>query len=130
MAGNTGPTVYYDGACPLCEREVGFYRRQKGAGQICWVDVARIDAAEVAPDLRREEALARFTVRDTDGRIVSGGKAFTLIWKHLPRFRWLAALCEWQPFAWVLDRAYTLVLNHRPLLQAMASDRAARRRRK
>lgn len=119
--GHGRPIAYYDGACPLCAREIGFYRRQEGADRIDWVDISRIDAADVAPDLPRAKALARFTVRDVDGALVSGSGAFTRIWLRLPRFRWLAKIFASQPFAWLLEQAYRLFLKLRPRLQAMAS---------
>ena len=31
MSGQTRLTVYYDGACPVCSSEMGFYQRQDGA---------------------------------------------------------------------------------------------------
>ena len=112
------PVAYYDGACPLCAREIGFYRQQKGADGICWIDIGTMGAV---PDLSREQALARFTVRKTDGILVSGSRAFTLIWNELPRFRWLAALFKTPFLAWLLDKAYGLFLIVRPFMQAMAS---------
>lgn len=126
MSGHDRPTAYYDGACPLCAREIGFYRRQNGADRICWVDISGSGTMDVAPDLAREEALARFTVRDADGSLASGGRAFTLIWIQLPRFRWLAKLFDIQPFAWLLDQAYGIFLKLRPRLQAMALSREVR----
>lgn len=126
MSGHDGPTAYYDGACPLCAREIGFYRRQDGADRICWVDISDIDTVDVAPDLTREQALTRFTVRDADGSLVSGGRAFTRIWMRLPLFRWLATVFEIQPFNWLLDQAYDLFLKLRPRLQAMAAPREVR----
>ncbi len=62
-----GPTAYYDGACPLCAREIAFYRRQAGAKRIRWINVSGLSGDEVAPDLSRDAALARFHVRDIDG---------------------------------------------------------------
>ena len=121
LFGHDRPTAYYDGACPLCAREIGFYRRQEGADQICWVDISSIDTIDVAPDLSREHAIARFTVRDVDGSLVSGSRAFTKIWMCLPRFRWLAKVFAVQPFAWLLGQAYRLFLKLRPRLQAMAA---------
>lgn len=111
--------VYYDGACPLCTREIGFYKCQEGADQLLWVDVSAIEGANVAPDLRREQALARLTVRDEDGRLVSGSGAFIRIWLRLPRFRWLARLFQVPPFPWLLHQAYEIFLLVRPYLQAM-----------
>ena len=126
MSGHDRPIAYYDGACLLCAREIAFYRRQNGADRICWVDISGIDTLDVAPDLAREEALARFTVRDADGSLVSGGRAFPLIWKQLPRFRWLAKIFDIQPFAWSLGHAYGIFLKLRPRLQAMALSREVR----
>lgn len=111
------PTAYYDGACPLCAREIAFYRQQKGADRIRWVDIGTMDDA---PDLPREQAVSRFTVRDSDGELVSGSGAFTLIWNELPRFQWLAVLFSIPPLAWLLSKAYDVFLVLRPRLQVMA----------
>ena len=34
------PRVFFDGACPLCAREIEFYQKQEGASRIAWVDGA------------------------------------------------------------------------------------------
>ncbi|MDI1286727.1 MAG: DCC1-like thiol-disulfide oxidoreductase family protein [Reyranella sp.] len=118
-----GPTAYYDGACLLCAREIAFYRRQAGARRIRWIDVSGLGGDEVSPDLSRDAALARFHVRDIDGRLISGGAAFALVWKNLPRFRWLATLLAPRPFTWILDRLYTAFLKIRPRLQSFVRSR-------
>ena len=33
-------TIYYDGSCPLCRREIAFYRRQPGSERLDWMDVS------------------------------------------------------------------------------------------
>lgn len=38
-------SVFYDGDCPLCQREIAFYRRRSGAERIRWIDVASCDEA-------------------------------------------------------------------------------------
>ena len=38
-------TLYYDGACPLCAREIAFYRNLKGASDIRWTDVSTARSA-------------------------------------------------------------------------------------
>ncbi|MGR8950345.1 MAG: thiol-disulfide oxidoreductase DCC family protein [Gammaproteobacteria bacterium] len=120
------PTVFFDGACPLCAREIAFYRRRVGSENIEWVDVSRSsDEGEVAPGLRREQLLARFHVQTVDGRIVSGGAAFTALWSALPRFRWVGKLFRLPPLASLLDRLYELFLHLRPHLQAILSRRSS-----
>ncbi|NQW49897.1 MAG: DUF393 domain-containing protein [Rhodospirillales bacterium] len=123
-------TAYYDGACPLCAREINFYRRQKGADQVSWVDISVMDCVNIAPDLPRKAALARFTMRDFDGNLVSGSRAFISVWKRLPHFRWLAIIFSIQPLAWLLEKAYGLFLKTRPRLQALALRREMGRRQK
>ena len=76
---SAGPTVYYDGSCALCSIEIAHYRRQAGAEAIEWVDVGH-EAADPGPGLSREAAMARFHVRDANGRLVSGAAGFALVW--------------------------------------------------
>lgn len=121
-----GLTVFYDGACPLCRREIGFYRDRRGADALDWVDVSAAQEAEVAPGLSREHALARFHVRDRAGRLMSGGAAFAAIWRSLPGFRLLGRLFSLRPLALILERAYRLFLRIRPRLQKLAADSDSR----
>ena len=73
MARQKELTVFYDGACPLCEREISFYQRQAGSDRLCWVDVSSVPDGEVAPGLSRDQALNRFHVLSADGTLASGG---------------------------------------------------------
>ncbi|MGD8977265.1 MAG: demethoxyubiquinone hydroxylase family protein [Gammaproteobacteria bacterium] len=120
-------TVFYDGACPLCDREISFYRRREGAGSVRWVDVSQAHQDMLAPDLTREQALARFHVRDGTGELTSGGAAFTRLWSELPGFRTLGRIFRLPPLAWLLERGYDLFLRFRPRLQSLAADRAEER---
>ncbi|ALT77981.1 thiol-disulfide oxidoreductase DCC family protein [Paucibacter sp. KCTC 42545] len=86
------PTLYFDGACPVCSREVAMYRSQPGAEHIQWLDVARCEPGELGPGLSREAAMARLHWRHPDGRLVSGAQAFTTLWQTLPRWAWLGRL--------------------------------------
>lgn len=119
-------TVFYDGACPLCRREIGFYQGMRGADGVRWVDVSRSSAGEVAPGLSKHQALARLHVADGNGRLHSGGAAFAAIWRSLPIFRPLGRLFGMAPLAWCLERAYRLFLRFRPRLQAVAMRNSSR----
>lgn len=112
--------VFFDGACPLCRREIGFYQRRRGADRFKWVDVSRLPDGPVADAVSRDEMLARFHVRGADGELVSGGAAFALLWAALPGFRLLGRLLLAAPLRWVLDPAYDLFLRLRPALQSVA----------
>ena len=107
-------TVYYDGGCPICRREIGAYRTMDGAERLGWVDVAD-PATDPGDDLDREAALARLHVRDADGRLVSGAAAFAAMWRAFPRTRALGRLAGTRPALAVLEPAYRLFLRARPL---------------
>ena len=88
----TRTTMFYDGSCPLCRREVAHYRRLDQAGRVRWQDIAE-DAAELtAHGIGREQAMRRLHALDAEGRLVSGAWAFAAIWRELPGYRWLARL--------------------------------------
>lgn len=110
-------TVFYDGDCPLCRREIGFYQRRKGAGRIEWRDVSALPAGAVAKGLSKCEAMARFHVMDADGAYFSGAEGFAKLWAALPSFRWLGLAAQVKPVLWLLERLYEWFLTVRPRLQ-------------
>ena len=117
-------TVLYDGACPLCRREIGVYRGLQSSTPVCFSDVS--DAAlplpsALPPGTTREQLLARFHVRDSDGQLLSGAQAFLALWAALPGWRWLALVGRLPGAAWVMEHLYDLFLRWRPTLQRLAS---------
>ena len=108
-------TVYYDGACPVCSREIALYQRQAGAQALAWVDVSHSSAESLGPDLDAPRALARLHVRRADGVLVHGAAAFVLMWQALPATRWLGRVAAVPPLPWILEGAYRAFLRLRPL---------------
>jgi len=114
-AAATNCVIYFDGACPLCRREIALYRSKEGASAIEWVDAASCDADALGPNLSRDAALARLHARRPDGELVSGVAAFATIWSRLPAYRWLASVVSRRPVLAVLDVGYAAFLRLRPL---------------
>ena len=119
-------TVLYDGACPLCRREIGVYRGLSPNTPVCFADV-NDPALPMPDDTTREQLLARFHVRNSDGQMLSGAQAFLALWAVLPGWRWLALIGRLPGAAWLLERLYRLFLRGRPTLQRWAArlDRPA-----
>lgn len=111
-------TVYFDGSCPLCIREIGYYQRRSGADQIDWVDVSEGTFCTV--DLSCTAAMAKFHVRGADGTLYGGGEAFARLWRELPAFQWLGRLFVLPGFRHALNVGYKLFLPLRPSLQRLA----------
>jgi len=111
-------TVYFDGGCPLCCREVAHYRALVGAETIAWVDVASSDTATLGPGLTREAALARMHLRREDGSLLSGAAAFAALWSALRPYRWLGRLASWPPVLGCLEIGYRGFLRVRRVWRA------------
>jgi len=119
-------TVYYDGSCPLCRAEIGFYAGRNGADQIHFQDVAD-GTADPAPDLDRATAMGRFHIRRADGELVSGAAGFFEIWKILPGWRALGALSRIPGVVPVAELAYRGFLRLRPGLIRLLGPMLRRR---
>lgn len=122
-------TVLYDGACPLCRREIGVYAGLRPDTPLRFADVS--DASlRLPPGTSRRQLLARFHVRTGDGRLLDGAQAFLALWSVLPGWRWLARAGRLPGVAWAMERLYRLFLRGRPALQRWAArlDRPGSRR--
>ena len=114
-AGADRLTIYFDGACPLCRLEIAHYAAQSGAENLDFIDVS-VPGPEAGPDLAQATALARFHVRLSDGRLVSGAAAFAEVWKRLARWRLAARVAHLPGALAVMEALYRLFLPVRPLL--------------
>ena len=101
-----GPTIYFDGGCPVCTREIAVYQRQPGAESCTWVDASRCAESEFGADLTRDAALKRLHVRLPDGSLQHGARGFAAMWSALPRMAWLGRIASLAPVAAVLEVAY------------------------
>ena len=112
-------TVYYDGACPLCQREISWFKRQAGGEKIQWIDVSCLNTETILPGLSRSDALKRFYVRLSDGSIVSGSKAFISVWKVINRLKPFGRILDQNIILFVLEKFYNGFLRIRPFCQYM-----------
>ena len=116
-------TVWHDGGCPLCRREIAFLRRLDRGRRIEFVDVSGTEP--VSCPLDRAAMLARFHARE-DGRLLSGAAAFAAMWRAIPLLRPLGLLARNRLVLAAFERGYRGFLRLRPKLQriALRLDRA------
>lgn len=118
-------TVLFDGACPLCRREVGVYRSLTPIDQgppLKWLDVSQPQPLLPLLPLGATQStyLARFHVQRSDGQMLSGAAAFVALWSVLPGWRWLARLANLPGATPLLELLYRGFLKVRPLMQRVA----------
>ena len=108
-------TVFFDGSCPLCRAEIGYYRREDQCRALCFIDIS--ETGGIPPEgITQARAMKRFHVRASDGRILSGAAAFVEVWTRLPRWRWAARLAGLPGVPPLLEVGYRLFLPIRPYL--------------
>ncbi|GGB40609.1 thiol-disulfide oxidoreductase [Sphingomonas metalli] len=112
-------TVWHDGGCPLCAREIALMRRLDRRGAIRFVDAT--DPHSSCP-LDRQAILARFHAME-DGQLLSGAAAFAAMWRAIPLLRPLGLLARNPWCLAMLERGYLAFLLVRPRLQRWLASR-------
>lgn len=119
-------TLYYDGDCPLCAREINLLRRRAAPEQLQLVDIS------VAPFDAAALGLAHKTLQDllharfADGQWVTGLDATLWSWRAAGLGRWAVPL-TWRPLRPLLELGYRLFCRLRPHLEWLPHPDGARR---
>ena len=119
-------TVFFDGGCPLCRREIGVYSALESSKSVLFVDVCT-SQSDLPAGLDQRQLLSRFHVRDGAGVMHSGPRAFLLLWSVLTGWRWWVHVERVPGAMWIMERTYSAFLYARPLLQRVARLRVRSR---
>lgn len=79
--------VFYDGLCPLCSREIDYYKKKDQSALIKWCDITEPGFDAQAENLDPTEVHRIFHVKNTAGEIITGVEAFVEIWRTLPELK-------------------------------------------
>jgi len=112
-------TVWFDGGCPLCTREIALFRRLDRRKAIHFEDVS---GSNPSCPIDRAELLARFHAQETGKPIVSGAAAFAAMWRAIPVLRPFGEIARVPVILWTLERLYSVFLGLRPRLQQMMRE--------
>lgn len=115
------PTVFFDGSCPLCRVEIGYYRRKDQAGALCFIDVSEAGAV-IPAGITQQQAMERFHVSARDGRVLSGAAAFVEVWTRLPKWSWAARAASLPGALGALELGYRMFLPVRPFISQVVAQ--------
>ena len=116
-------TVFFDGSCPICSKEINFYKMRAGADELSWVDVSDEEISIPIQTRSREELMARFHVLSSSGELVSGGAAFAELWASLPAFKIFGKIFKLPILRYLIDVGYDMFLTLRPKFQSLFHKR-------
>lgn len=111
-------TVYYDGACHLCSREIEHYRKLDPAHRLRFVDISDLRFSAEAEGLDARAIRKEMHVRLPSGELAVGVPAFIAIWEALPGrgFELLAKAARLPLVNPLLRGGYQIFAAIRPLL--------------
>lgn len=116
----THVTVWYDGSCPLCIREIALMKRLDRKSGIEFIDLTRF---ETPCPVDRTLMMERFHASE-NGTLHSGAAAFAVMWRAIPLLRPLGIAARRSTILNLIERTYLLFLRFRPRLQRLAGGRA------
>lgn len=95
--------VFFDGACPLCRREIDFLRRLDRRDRVRFTDIAGPDFDASTLGRSQDELMARIHGRDASGAWITGVEVFRRLYGAvglgalvpLTRARPVDAALEW-----------------------------------
>jgi len=79
--------VYFNNSCNICRAEVNLYKKQN-VEDIEWVDITDNKSAEIETQKDNKALLRRLHIKDGE-KIVGGAEAFLLVWKKIPKYKFL-----------------------------------------
>lgn len=115
--------VFYDGACPLCVREVRMLHRRDRRGRIRFVDIAADDFDTASIGLSWDRLMDRIHARLPDGTLVEGVEVFRRLYAAVG-FGPLVALTRLPGVRQLLDVAYAAFAKNRLRLTGRCVDGA------
>lgn len=99
-------TIFYDGGCPLCLKEINHYKRLDTTSKVEWLDIYHTPDHLSRINISQAMAMQRLHVLDKHGHIQSGAWAFATIWNELPYYRYLAKTIRTLHLLPLIDIAY------------------------
>ena len=82
--------VYFNNSCNICRTEINLYKKQN-IDDIEWVDITDNKSAEIETQKNDKALLRRLHIKDGE-KVISGAEAFLLVWKKIPKYRFLYTL--------------------------------------
>lgn len=111
-----GLSVYFDGLCPLCSREIEHYRKQQGSENLLFVDITALDFNAEREGLDPLKVHKVMHVKTSSGQLKTGVDAFVTIWEFLPKYFWLSKFSRLKFVRPLLDVGYHIFAFIRPYL--------------
>jgi len=76
-------SVFFDGKCNLCSKEIDYYQRIAPKNTFNWVDITKTPGELDKFEIKLSDGLRLMHVADSNGNIFTGVDAFIIMWKQI-----------------------------------------------
>lgn len=104
--------VFFDGACPLCRREINFLSRWDRKKRIVFTDIAAAEFDPAAYGMELDQFMAEIRGRLPDGEWIHGVEVFRRLYSAVG-LSWPVAVTRWPGIRHGLDWAYRVFARNR-----------------
>lgn len=105
-------TIFYDGQCPLCMKEMDQLKKHNADGNLLFVDIMQSDFDTQYPHLDWQALNERIHGICDDGTVLIGLDATHRAWSEVGK-GWLYAPLRWPVIKYFADKAYLVFARHR-----------------
>ena len=102
-----GIKVFFNNSCNICRLEINHYKKISDTN-LEWVDITNNEEAIKLTSKSQKELLRRIHVID-NGNVISGAKAFVIIWSKIPKYKFLSKLFSIKIFFVIFHYLYEFV---------------------
>ena len=99
--------VYFNNSCKICKAEIDLYKKEK-IQEIEWVDITNNNLAQKETSKNSKELLRRLHVKEGE-KITQGAEAFLLLWKKIPKYKFLYNFFKLPIIFYLFSLLYELV---------------------
>ena len=122
-------TIFFDGGCPLCKREVDFLQSKNQEGALSFIDINTSDfSSDLKYGITYKQAMDRIHAMKSDGSLIKDIKvfqeAYSLIglgWIYAPTK--LPILDKFIEFIYGLWAKYRLKITLRPSIEKLCAEK-------
>ena len=115
-------TVYYDGQCPLCSREIEHYRALVRGASVLFVDLTQpgFDPVRERVDPDQADKILHVKVGE---KVRTGLDAVITLWEAIPAYGWLGRIARLPILYSFFNAGYRVFAHFRPYLQRILGRR-------
>ena len=99
--------VYFNNSCKICKAEIDLYKKEK-ISKIDWIDITNNQNAKIETKKNDKELLRRLHVKK-NGEIFSGARAFLLVWKNIPKYKFLYSIFKLPIIFQIFSLCYEII---------------------